>query len=273
MKLSLGENIRLLRRKKEITQEQLADALAVSFQAVSRWENGTTYPDIELLPAISEFFSVTVDELLGISEEEKERQAQELCEEFFQIQNKAECENLDEWYEKLANIIRKLRIDYAGCDAVWEFWLNSNECILQNKKVMPEVRRFAEARLAKVPGSIDVIEKMVAIEDDEYIETFLKRYATPCDIGRNELLRERYMFRHEYDKAAPLMNQKLFEVINDAVTRRPMYMNLKGKTLDEGKTLEHCFAENTTRLGILHAFAEETPTIKHPITCGKGIDY
>lgn len=273
MKLSLGENIRRLRREKDMTQEQLAGALAVSFQAVSRWENGTTYPDIELLPAIAELFSVSADELLGIPKAEKEKQAQELCDEFCRVQNSVEYTSLDEWYEKLAGIIRKLRVDYADCDAVWKFWLNSREDILQNDKIMPEVRLFAETRLTKVPSSVDVIEKMVAIEDDDHIEAFLKLYATPYDIGRDELLRQRYMFRHEYDKAAPLMNQKLLEVIYDAVTRRPMYMNLKGKNLDDGKTLEHCFVENTTRLGILHAFAQETPTPMHPITCGKGIDY
>ena len=43
MKLSLGENIRRLRRDRDMTQEQLADALAVSFQAVSRWENGVYF--------------------------------------------------------------------------------------------------------------------------------------------------------------------------------------------------------------------------------------
>ena len=47
--LKLGENLKKFRLQRELTQEQLADVLGVSAQAVSRWENGTTYPDITLL--------------------------------------------------------------------------------------------------------------------------------------------------------------------------------------------------------------------------------
>lgn len=52
--LKLGENLKKFRLQRELTQEQLADVLGVSAQAVSRWENGTTYPDITLLPTIVE---------------------------------------------------------------------------------------------------------------------------------------------------------------------------------------------------------------------------
>ncbi len=53
MKLNIGENIRNCRRKMNLTQEQLAEKLGVSFQSVSRWENDLTYPDTELLPVLS----------------------------------------------------------------------------------------------------------------------------------------------------------------------------------------------------------------------------
>lgn len=268
MKLSIGENIRRLRREKDMTQEQLADRLGVTCQSVSRWENSTVYPDMELLPAISDIFSVSADELLGIPEAEKEKQAQQLCDEYCRVQNmELPNEQEQERYDKLAEIIISLRRDYAGCDAVWKFWLNSYDRMLTDKRLLPEVRLFAEARLEKCPGSSDVIEKMAVIEDDDHIDAFLKRYATPSDIGKDALLMRRYMQRNEPDKAMPLQNQKLFEIIDGAVTGRAMYMNLKDKSL------EHCFAENTVRLGILHAFAEQTPTPEHPITCGKGVDY
>lgn len=63
MKLTIGENIRNYRRKQDLTQEEFAECLGVSYQSVSRWENGATYPDIELLPAISKLLGITVDEL------------------------------------------------------------------------------------------------------------------------------------------------------------------------------------------------------------------
>ena len=71
MKLYLGESIRKFRSKNNITQEKLAAHLGVSYQAVSRWENETSYPDIELLPEIASFFGVNLEELLGIKDNTK----------------------------------------------------------------------------------------------------------------------------------------------------------------------------------------------------------
>ncbi|WP_349944646.1 helix-turn-helix domain-containing protein [Lacrimispora sp. BS-2] len=55
-----------LRKNKGICQQELANVLGVSFQSVSKWETGTTMPDITLLPGIAEYFNVSVDELLGL---------------------------------------------------------------------------------------------------------------------------------------------------------------------------------------------------------------
>ena len=56
-------NLRRLRLINNLTQEQVADALGVSSQSVSRWECGNTYPDVMLLPEIARLYSVTVDDL------------------------------------------------------------------------------------------------------------------------------------------------------------------------------------------------------------------
>lgn len=62
----IGEKIKYLRKKSNMTQEILADYLGITFQAVSRWESGICYPDLELLPSIANIFNVTTDELLGV---------------------------------------------------------------------------------------------------------------------------------------------------------------------------------------------------------------
>lgn len=64
--IAIGDKIKLLRKKREITQEQLSDYLKISFQSVSKWECGDAYPDIIMLPKIALFFGVTTDELLCI---------------------------------------------------------------------------------------------------------------------------------------------------------------------------------------------------------------
>ena len=63
--MKLGETIRALRLENHMTQETLAGQLGVSAQAVSKWEQGVTAPDIFLLPDLAEVFRVTTDQLLG----------------------------------------------------------------------------------------------------------------------------------------------------------------------------------------------------------------
>ncbi len=61
----IGDKIRLLRKNKNITQTQLAEALAVSSQSISKWENHLSAPDIAVLPVIARYFGITMDELFG----------------------------------------------------------------------------------------------------------------------------------------------------------------------------------------------------------------
>jgi len=64
METTLGKRIGLLRRQKELKQDELAEMLGVSPQAVSKWENDQTCPDISLLPQLARILGVSVDELL-----------------------------------------------------------------------------------------------------------------------------------------------------------------------------------------------------------------
>ena len=73
MQLDLGNNIRQLRRQNHRTQEALAEALGVTSQAVSRWESSGSYPDMNLIPSIANFFGVSIDELFGYKSDRKQR--------------------------------------------------------------------------------------------------------------------------------------------------------------------------------------------------------
>ena len=66
--MEFNEKLQELRRKKGLTQEELAISLYVSRTAISKWESGRGYPNIESLKQIAKFFSVTVDELLSSDE-------------------------------------------------------------------------------------------------------------------------------------------------------------------------------------------------------------
>ena len=78
MELRIGSKIKTLRKKKRITQEQLADKIGVSFQAVSKWENNTALPDITLIPALASYFEVSTDEILSYSSYENDKEIEDI---------------------------------------------------------------------------------------------------------------------------------------------------------------------------------------------------
>lgn len=78
MNLLIGENIKRIRRERNLTQEEVAAHLGISFQSISKWERGDGYPDITMLPALSNYFGISVDELLGMSEIAKNDQYNEI---------------------------------------------------------------------------------------------------------------------------------------------------------------------------------------------------
>lgn len=83
--MEFNEKLQELRKQKGITQEELAESLYVSRTAISKWESGRGYPNIESLKAIAKFFSVTIDDLLStnevlaIAEEDGKRKEKHFC--------------------------------------------------------------------------------------------------------------------------------------------------------------------------------------------------
>ena len=87
--MEFNEKLQELRKQKGLTQEELAEVLFVSRAAVSKWESGRGYPNIDSLKAISKFFGVTIDELLSgdelltIAEEDTKQKGKHFCDLVF----------------------------------------------------------------------------------------------------------------------------------------------------------------------------------------------
>ena len=81
--MDFSEKLQQLRKRKGLTQEELAESLYVSRTAVSKWESGSGYPNIDSLKALAAFFGVTIDELLSgdelltVAEEDSQQKAQQ----------------------------------------------------------------------------------------------------------------------------------------------------------------------------------------------------
>ncbi|MBQ3528375.1 MAG: helix-turn-helix transcriptional regulator [Clostridia bacterium] len=104
MQLNLGNKIRELRRRDGRTQEDLADALGITSQAVSRWESGGSYPDMEIMPAIANYFGVTIDELFGYHND-RDNKIDAIIERIneFGIRSRGD----DEWVDECLTILRE----------------------------------------------------------------------------------------------------------------------------------------------------------------------
>ena len=76
--MEIGTQIKVLRTARGVTQEALAEQLGVSPQAVSKWERNATVPDIALLPALSSYFGVTIDELFALSDDTRMERIQNM---------------------------------------------------------------------------------------------------------------------------------------------------------------------------------------------------
>lgn len=83
--MNIGNKIKALRKARGLTQEQLANAIGISFQAVSKWENNIAYPDITLVPVLANFFGVSMDELFDFSLSEKETEIKEIINEAYKF--------------------------------------------------------------------------------------------------------------------------------------------------------------------------------------------
>lgn len=83
--MNIGYKIKALRKSKGLTQEQLANAIGISFQAVSKWENNIAYPDITLAPVLANFFGVSMDELFDFSLAEKEEEVKKFVDEAYEF--------------------------------------------------------------------------------------------------------------------------------------------------------------------------------------------
>jgi len=82
--MTFGQKIKELRRREEMTQENLAELLSISPQAVSRWETEMAMPDISLLPPLANLFGVTTDYLLGMDTYQKDLRKAEFEEAFYE---------------------------------------------------------------------------------------------------------------------------------------------------------------------------------------------
>ncbi len=260
----IGKNIRELRKTHNLTQEMLAEKLGTTFQSVSRWENGVTYPDIDMIPIIARYFNVTSDYLFGISCEKNVQKMKALLKEL---------ESLPEsGTERAVDIIRMIRLEYDmrpnSKNSVFHDMCQSLYCseVKKTSTLADELRKAAEVFFDSNPNAIvksNALQYYVTLEDEHYIPSILNRYATDESCSRDALLYERYLYRDEFDKLEVIRQKRLCKLIDETIDGY-----LPWKEWRAQNDLAFAFWKNNICLDFLHSFTNETPTDKNPITCG-----
>lgn len=177
----IGEKIKTLRKKANVTQEKFAEYLGITFQAISRWESGICYPDLEIIPAIANYFNVTTDELLGVDIMNKEERLREISEKLAENQSKG---LIDENIEICRNAINEFPNEFSLLNKL-SFYLmvryNTKESISIDERILADctddhIRYSVMQRLAYSYKTIG--------EKDKAIEVARKLPSTPvtCDM-------------------------------------------------------------------------------------------
>ncbi len=143
MTIYFGENLKRLRKEKEFTQETLADFLGVTFQAVSKWERGETYPDITMLPVISSFFNVSVDELLGVNKSREEEQINE----YLKLYDEMKLKDLTLTYNKFQKAVKEFPNDFR--------------ILIRYMELLQEVKGFVQGEYKDISKEITSIYEKI----------------------------------------------------------------------------------------------------------------
>ncbi len=219
MNLHFGANLKQLRRERDMTQEELADALGLSVQAISRYETNAAYPDIEMLPVIAGYFDTTVDLLLGVSAKARESRRGEYYSRFREANSaKARLEILNKWRAEFPD-------EWL---AVYNTMVTVGE-LPEEKRDMNALRSIAKNALKRCndPGWHDhLIFGYLNSEDDEKAALdFIAEYGSERDLSKLNLMMNYYQGRDD-NKARALYQYQIFVQTDNFMNFLTAYRNI-----------------------------------------------
>jgi transcriptional regulator with XRE-family HTH domain len=132
--INIASNLKRLRKQREITQEDLADFIGVSFQAVSKWERGEGYPDITILPVLANFFDVTLDELVGMNEIKDAKKLDEIKEQLKKLTSDGKIKEAVDLLRKALKIFPNNYELLAELASILDFFGNTPEEKQKNRE-------------------------------------------------------------------------------------------------------------------------------------------
>ncbi len=222
--MSMHKIIYERRRALALTQEQVAEYMGVSAQAVHKWEKGATFPDITLVPKLARLLKVDLNTLFCFRETLSKQEIQQLQEEVIQ-------EIADRGIDAGIALAEKTLREYPDCGAL----LEGMAVAVQGSLIMSEVQipdreayqAFVTACYERAMGCGDEEVKnragfMAASQylgsgDYEKAEQVLERLPEPCQLNKYLLLSELFQKQGQAEEAVKLLEKMLLQAANNSM--------------------------------------------------------
>lgn len=194
MKLLIAEKIYQYRKKKDMTQEELANMIGVSAQAVSGWERNCGYPDITLLPGIAHALGITIDELMGNDEIGVREDIERFYEKYWRLNEREKLHLAEEYYRKypdnykIADTLISVLSEWAFADDPDYFKLLREACERIIENCTDNAIRY------------NAIAAMSRWSDDDEAERWLDMNPKLYCYIRGEVLEERLLNKDRHDE-------------------------------------------------------------------------
>lgn len=177
MKLNIGTKIHELRKEKGVTQEMLATALGITGQAVSRWEAGGAYPDMEMIPAIANYFGISIDEMFGYKSD-RDVKIDAVIEKVnsYHIRSRGD----DKWVDECLAVIREGLIEFPRNERLMitlaetlseAGWRRHKEWVYYNDEGFMQHNYDVHRKNEYWSESIKICEQLVVTANDNTIVT------------------------------------------------------------------------------------------------------
>lgn len=233
--IKIGENLVCLRRKKRITQEQLADFIGVTKASVSKWENSLSYPDIETLPRLAAFFDVSLDDLMGYEPEITQEQVLHL---YAELKKEFAAQPFEVGMEHSRSLIKQYYHCHPLLFQICILWMNHYYMgtAEQQKRVLEDVCRLA-ARIRMESADMDMQNGALVIRATaqlllenpdaviEELEEVQRSFGSLTEIS--SLLIRAYQMKKDYGEAREKVQRSIYSDLLRMVSDSTLYLNLE----------------------------------------------
>ena len=231
--MPVGEVIRRKRKEQGLTQEQVAQRLGVSAPAVNKWERGSSYPDIAILPALARLLNTDVNTLLCFQEELSDNEIAEICNKIAAIMEE---QGLETAFDAAEQKVR----EYPNCGKLIHMMASMVQGLLMmsggrstdrekyEEKIYSWYERVTECsgdEQVKNAAAYMLASKYIMKKEYEKAQKMLD--SLPKQQADKRILNARLLLAQEkHDEAAVLLERKLTDVLNDLGIVLSMLMNI-----------------------------------------------